>query len=287
MTKFRLDRFLLQVQGVVSPGSVVDRIHRDFDSANEVALAEAEAFLEKCKNVPQEKADNLVSVGFVKSKEVTRIKESADTLKLRQKTAELISKYRVEYPNYKFILPQQVDEICDKYGLVLGKVGDFTGFVPEKNLQDIVRFKKAFTDNSWVLYNLFTDSNVDVIDMSNYEIRRNGDYEHFYWIGEGDDPSGRTKHFQRNVGEAGFYADGIIDGRRIDLTVSSHRLTEPSLMICGPLKDFDMKGKRVVGNRLLNIPDPVVLCPVEGGFIIVTAWGDEASDPIVVNQEMN
>lgn len=287
MTKFRLDRFLLQVQGVVSPGSVVDRIHRDFDAANEVALAEAEAFLEKCKNVPQEKADNLELVGFVKSKEVTRIRESMDTLKLQQKTVELIGRYRVEYPNYKFILPQQVDEICDKYGLVMGGVGDFTGFVPEKNLQDIVRFKKTFKSNSWVVYDWRYGRNVGVIDMSNYEVRRSGDYEHFYWIGEGDDPSGRTKHFQRNVGEAGFYADGIIDGRRIDLTMSGCRLTEPTFMICGPLKDFDMKGKRVVGNRLLNIPDPVVLYPVEGGFIIVTAWGDEASDPIVVNQEMN
>jgi len=34
-------------------------------------------------------------------------------------------------------------------------------------------------------------------------------------------------------------------------------------------------------------PDPVVLYPVEKGYIIVTAWGDEASDPLVANEQMN
>ena len=39
--------------------------------------------------------------------------------------------------------------------------------------------------------------------------------------------------------------------------------------------------------KTVNIPDPVVLQPVCGGYLIVCAWGDEASDEIVVNQQMN
>ena len=35
------------------------------------------------------------------------------------------------------------------------------------------------------------------------------------------------------------------------------------------------------------IPDPVVLQPVKGGYLILTAWGDEASDPIVINEINN
>ena len=45
--------------------------------------------------------------------------------------------------------------------------------------------------------------------------------------------------------------------------------------------------QRVVGYKIQNIPDPVVLQPVCGGYLIVCAWGDEASDEIVVNQQMN
>lgn len=36
-----------------------------------------------------------------------------------------------------------------------------------------------------------------------------------------------------------------------------------------------------------EIPDPVVLYPVREGYLIVTAWGDEASDPDVVNEVNN
>ena len=36
-----------------------------------------------------------------------------------------------------------------------------------------------------------------------------------------------------------------------------------------------------------DIPDPVVLQPVKGGYLILTAWGDEASDPLVINENFN
>lgn len=41
------------------------------------------------------------------------------------------------------------------------------------------------------------------------------------------------------------------------------------------------KAKRV------TFPDPVVLKPIKGGYLILTAWGDEASDELVVNQKFN
>lgn len=44
--------------------------------------------------------------------------------------------------------------------------------------------------------------------------------------------------------------------------------------ICAPKKD-------------ISIPDAVVLQTVEDGYLIVTAWGDEAADEIVVNEKMN
>ncbi|MBK8366268.1 MAG: hypothetical protein IPL10_02335 [Bacteroidetes bacterium] len=56
-----------------------------------------------------------------------------------------------------------------------------------------------------------------------------------------------------------------------------------------PIKMFDTKliegGSMPDPNKV--IPDPVVLQPVHYGFLIVTAWGDEASDDIVVNPKNN
>lgn len=67
-----------------------------------------------------------------------------------------------------------------------------------------------------------------------------------------------------------------------------HYKKEKELKICAPLKDMNIpKGKEVKGYKVQNIPDPVVLQPIRGGYLIVCAWGDEASDEIVVNQNAN
>jgi hypothetical protein len=36
-----------------------------------------------------------------------------------------------------------------------------------------------------------------------------------------------------------------------------------------------------------HIPDPVVLQPVKNGYLILTAWGNESEDELVVNQKFN
>jgi hypothetical protein len=59
--------------------------------------------------------------------------------------------------------------------------------------------------------------------------------------------------------------------------------------ICAPLKDMDVRGMRLDGVELKKVqpPDPVVLCKVPQGFIIVTAWGPEADDELVKNHNNN
>jgi hypothetical protein len=33
--------------------------------------------------------------------------------------------------------------------------------------------------------------------------------------------------------------------------------------------------------------DPIVLCKVKGGYLIITSWGDEANDELVANHNFN
>ena len=61
--------------------------------------------------------------------------------------------------------------------------------------------------------------------------------------------------------------------------------------IIAPLDQF-MPDPFVDGHRVGRLgkataPDPIVLQRVERGYLIITAWGDEASDPIVVNSKNN
>lgn len=60
------------------------------------------------------------------------------------------------------------------------------------------------------------------------------------------------------------------------------------MIICAPAKDIDINSKTFESSKLLSrIQDPVVLMPVNGGFLIVTAWGDESCDPLIFNGVKN
>ena len=67
------------------------------------------------------------------------------------------------------------------------------------------------------------------------------------------------------------------------------RVRETNFMICAPEKDFDMTNHIRKGNRIVvkEIPDPIVLQPVDGGFLVVSKWGLEAEDELLVNEKMN
>lgn len=64
------------------------------------------------------------------------------------------------------------------------------------------------------------------------------------------------------------------------------------MWIAAPLKDMEQKGYKLEGVELKrDIPDPIILLNYNAKGVsldcIITAWGDEASDPIVVNEKMN
>lgn len=65
---------------------------------------------------------------------------------------------------------------------------------------------------------------------------------------------------------------------------------DTSFLIAAPQSDFKMTSRQEIREHKIvdkPIPDPVVMAPVRGGYLIVAAWGAEASDPIVVNDISN
>lgn len=63
---------------------------------------------------------------------------------------------------------------------------------------------------------------------------------------------------------------------------------KPAFKICAPESDFETQRMQIVNHEITySIPDPIVLQPVKGGFLIVTKWGLEASDDLVKNEIMN
>lgn len=247
-------------------------IHHEFETASIRLLKEANEIINSRPVINKSKLDALKSLGFIQTKEVVESSEILYKTELSKETIDLVNYYQRNYPFNKFIIEEQVKAICHKYNLVCGDVTRFKGFVPEKNLNEIVNFK------------LKED---DVIE---YVVK--GTKGEFYVSKEDITPS--TLNYLNHRSDSYVeYSNGEINVKGGDKKFGKYAKVfreSPPLKICAPVKDMDISGLELEGGYKLikkHIPDPVVLQPVRGGYLILTAWGDEASDPLVVNQINN
>lgn len=242
---------LVEVKESKYPKEVLE-IHNEFACAADRLLEEANIILKEAEKANVDKVTRLEKLGFRQSSQVVETKPLLDKANLSKEQLELLAYYKRNYPLNKFITEEQVKYICHKYNLVCGDVSRFKGFVPEKNLKDIEKFKINDRDSLKILVSKYTYNNGS---------RKLCDIE---------------------------YDNGEL-ARRFSSIYALFEMPIP-LQICAPIKDMDINGLELEdGYKLVKkyIPDPVVLQPVKGGYLILTAWGDEASDPVVVNESMN
>jgi len=249
---------------VRDPQVVIAEIHESFDSASEKLLNEAKAILNGSYDI--EKGERLKNIGFVLAKKAVEATTIASQKKKNEELANLIEYYQIHYPDNKFITEDKTKEICQKYGLLCAETRYYISDVPEKNLQEIENFK-------------LKEAEMDKVTYSWYKWdRQNG--HHFLM------PSSKE-----DGGMYGYYANhrgwGTEYYRKPEN--ETHHFTKPDLKICASVKDFDTKNMRIEdGYKLeLNLPDPIVLQPVKGGYLIVSKWGLEASDESLVNEISN
>lgn len=251
---------------------VIEQIHHEFNIAGENLLREAFQIINSAPILDAEKTKRLEQLGFRQTAEVVKFREIESTKLKAAKLAKVVEDYSFRYPNHKFITEEAVKRICEKYNLVCAEVGRYKGFVPDKNLREIEVFKIQNTDRIYErkVYSeySFRDRSTTISQAvyeeqttKKYEIKHEDSYEQHIWM----------LNQQRSNREHVSYSE----------------ITE--LMICAPSKDMDLTGADVIGYRVVKkeIPDPVVLRRVMHGYLILTAWGDEASDADVVNQKMN
>lgn len=267
----------------------IDNVHKEFENAAEILYNEAISILTANKINNKDKIERLKSLGFCAVKEVVEVVEKEKKLIVSQETIKLISEYKIKYPLNRFITEGQVRTICEKYGLVWGEISRFKGFVPEKNLVEIEKFYKKYSFQSMakiVPYSTFPKTLETIVSIAGAiitnPVRRYGHLKlqtnpNVYLSMQMEESDWDGKN---------FYGEAIVDGVKFDA-----RLSVIGLQIAAPEKDFDMTAKDIVDFEIVAkqkpAEDPVILQPVKGGFLIVTAWGDEASDPLVVNEINN
>jgi hypothetical protein len=235
---------------------------RLFENANEIHSLETE------KQDLINKRERLVAQGFKNTAEVKEADEEIKRISILQAKNEenkrlqaAIRYFSFKYPNYRFITDESVDKICEKYNLVVGSVDLYEGTVPDVNLKHIEEFKVADEDASWdEVFHGGRGSYEERVSYKTVEVKQ-GEQNRFI--------------------NAGLYPSYHYSYKKTDLD------------IVAPKKDFKKESVRVKGNRvgLPDILDPIVLQPVffdgKKYNLIVTAWGDEAADELVVNSIHN
>jgi hypothetical protein len=274
------------VSKALYPKEVME-IHHEFETAADKLLLEATSIIAEAATKDTTKVNRLEALGFKQAGQVTELKPLLQKAELSKEQVELVNYYKRNYPFNKFITEEQVKSICYKYNLVCGDVDRFKGFVSEKNLREIEKFKLKEAEipfvtveavgyeNKGLCFNLSKD------DFTEYGLKYCFGND-FYIVG--------------NNGENIYGSNSLLTQKCIK-RFSSYRLlrvniveTKRLLQICAPVKDMDVSGLELIEGYKLekkHIPDPIVLQPVNGGYLILTAWGDEASDPLVVNEINN
>lgn len=258
-----------------SVNQVIEEIHESFYTEVDKLLAEAKISksLDTDKKDLIDKCKKLKQLGFSKSaeviegeKEIVRLNEINRENANKRDLVEAINYFSFKYPHYKFITEDSVKKICQKYNLIYGPVSKYIGTVPDKNLEHIEKFKIKKEDE--LLLAEKDRWNGGRIEYTNHENKKS----------EED------------------YLDSLMKKDTSNFTFYARRrktYSEAPLEIAAPVKDFDTEGMELKNFKLskIEIPDPVVLKPVfyKGSkyYLIITAWGLEANDELVVNPRNN
>lgn len=291
--------------------NIIQEIHNSFSIAEKQLLKQAEKVISD-RNNPD--IDKLAILGFRKSKNVIGL--SPESIRKAVEFIELQKIYTIIAPKYKFITEEKRIEICKRYGIVMADVERFIGEIPDKNVQDIIDFK--ISDGKYLV------NSKAITGYKSYKFSEMTN-EHLYnAIGKFmylTDPHWKSliepliaEYYKRNpkdfkpLGEQSWKDKDTyfyIRGSRVDVSIDKIRnyssSTNPEFYIVSNIEQLDTTKAVVDENmylstelwsqqenmRLLQEQDPIVLAKVKGGYLVVTAWGNEASDNEVINPVYN
>jgi hypothetical protein len=253
MFKF-LNTLPAKVTELTKPRVTIEEIHEAFNTEVDRLLEYANVRPAPISYTDQEaKADRLLKLGFNSSSDVTKVKDIQ--LKRQQVAQELHDKDKlisaINYFSMHYPNYKFITEASVK--VLCNKYGLIYG--------PVSRFKGDVPAKNLEQIEKFKVKDEDCV----YQ------YRHDSWSGNPYFMLGSYAHAKAN----------------------SIRYQKQTLEIAAPMKDFDTTGMELKDFKLEVIPpkDPIVLCPVLHGntkhFLIVTAWGPEATDELVVNQKFN
>jgi hypothetical protein len=225
----------------------VKQIHDELDAASDALYHEA--ILNTAIDFDRiEKSKRLERLGFTKS---------SGCVKALGKE-ELPVYYRKEYPFLKFITREQLEAICEKYGLIYAEVFNYIGEIPGKNLQEIEQAQPL-----------------------NEEDKFDGDFIY-------KELKKKLEEQKANRRGIDVFNQGLYDHLTsvpYEMRVKRYAGT---LFIAANKEFFDLENmKNIKGSHGYAPKDPIVFRWCRGGILVISKWGAEANDLELTTPELN
>lgn len=263
-------------------------------------LEENFVFLKKDINVQdfKEKGDFLSNIGFKESIATKLYNELANK-------QNIIQEYENKYKGlYKFILEPQLERLCEKYNLFVRPTRFYKGDIPTKNIQDLKNFRFYIEDifdmeaKVGDLYGKKDMTKGMIFNSSKHRFELSKNCKNLYAQSFGDF---YNQYLSTRVIESFNYhfaeildkcEDGYFNGA-CSLDFYLKLFPNDNLLIAAPDTMFLADAFKDSKERIVDIPeivanfqvdiDPIVLLKVNHGYLVLTAWGDEANDELIIN----
>lgn len=276
---------------------IIEEIHEQFDTAQDRLQQEAEAFLSSIK-MPKEsgiekKAEQLKALGFENTEDVkfdAKFKEKravvSKEMDAKRELSEMIQYYKDEYPQLKFVTVDELDRICEKYGLIHAPVVNYIKTVPDKNLNDITNakplskedvkhddFRLLHSDKQKEIDNTLEAIGLSPKGFTQKELRDKIVASYGQCPLGWDDP---------RIGTTGLY---VLNREKSIRFEHCETISREGLFIAAPPSHFNTKGLERKGKHgffkvtRTEVKDPIVFRYVKGGIQVLTMWGDEKFEP--------
>lgn len=297
---------LLELFNQPSSQEIIAQIHNEFDTACDRLLLEANEIIDNI-NIGsltdiEKKAKRLENIGFINSESVIKskpIKEQKKALEIKrsmlQEEANLLQYYKYTYPFQKFITQEELDRICEKYKLIHAPVDRYKMDVPDKNIKDIETAQPLKGSDEFERhFKLIGENDRNKLFVESM-IKHFNTRSNVFSLSQLNSGIG-NKHLIRDWGYGGtsnMWGYCLInyvglEGSYYNLKIEE--IDKSGLFICAPEKEFDLTGlKRKSKYGFMKvfeteIKDPIVFQYCRGGIIrILTMWGGEASDELLIN----
>lgn len=294
-----------------SAKKIVQKIHNEIDTAQDRLLQQAEKIIAETSVTVDtkiiDKAARLKKLGFANAVEVAtadhverETKKQRVTMIKTKEEAELLQYYKQAYPFHKFLTEEELQRICDKYGLIYAPVASYIKDVPEKNLSEIenaTRLKKedaAFDKILVTITDFWSDVPKDLQKSISGTLEcYTHEFEKQYLGKNINGIQISVDWFMRAAVERG-YKGTYNPGQMLFKNADVETVSKEGLFIAAPRSYFNLDGlgkqtkHGYFSSKKSNIKDPIVFRHCRGKMIRVeTKWGLEASDESLVNETMN